>query len=222
MSISRVATIIIAGLSSAASFYIITRSGLAGTLVGALVSGAVYNVTSLSLNQGLSKTGRVLKARGPQSEPVERGNDQGPSTQESPPPQRAAATRSGPTRWLPMALGAVALLVSVWAVTDDDGSTLIRERIVEQPVVKEKIVVQTVTVTPDAGPVSLGAAPQPTSGSYTTETSSSTTTAQDPSTSTTTETPTTGPPTTTTSTVHAPSEEGPANPGPSQETDPSP
>lgn len=217
MSISRFATIITAGLSSAASFYILTRSGMAGTLVGALVSGIVYNVTSLGLNHGLSKSGRLLKPQETQSEPTKQGADEPlPALRESLPQQPAPAGKAAPTRWLPMALGAAALVVSIWAATDDGSSILVRERIVEQPVVQERIVVQTVTVTagPDARTESPGAGTQSTPGSSTTETSDPTTTTHDPS------TPTTGTSPTTT-TVQVPSEEIPANPGTPEEPLPS-
>lgn len=219
MSLSRIATIITAGLSSAASFYILTRSGLAGTLVGALVSGVVYNVTSLGLNHGLSKSEHLLKPQEPQPAAVQQSAGGSAAPPEVPATMHAApAGRTRPARWLPMALGAAALLISIWAVVDGGGSTLIRERIVEQPVVKEKIVVQTVTVTVAPGPTTEhpGGAAQPAPQSSTTETSIPTTTTYAPSTSTTVETPTT------TSTVQAPSEGDPTPEGTSEEPTPSP
>src|SRR5660398_270021 len=42
MSMERIATLIASGVGSAAGFYVITQSGLAGTLIGASVAAIVY------------------------------------------------------------------------------------------------------------------------------------------------------------------------------------
>lgn len=212
MKISRIATILTATVSSACSFYVLTRSGLAGTLVGAAVAGTVYNLTSQGLTHGLDAGKDWLKRRAgsrTESAAANPPEDSTPSNDR----QRTSATRQRSlqelVRWAPAALGVVALGLSVSAVLGPHPAPqVVTERVVAQPVIQEKVIVEERTVTVTV-PVLVADSPAANNGpsagggevtTPTTDThavpgsSTSTTSAIPPSTETTTP-PTTAPPT---------------------------
>src|SRR5660398_248352 len=63
MSMERIATLIASGVGSAAGFYVITQSGLAGTLIGASVAAIVYVGTAQWLAPGVEKGGHLIRAK---------------------------------------------------------------------------------------------------------------------------------------------------------------
>lgn len=151
-------------MSSAVSFYVLTRSGLAGTLGGAAVAGIVYNLTSLGINHGLSKSSSMVKRTaedevgdvvGAEAVGAEAGETgAGPAVTGVAAAARAATGESAAgeagvgglrrakaslVRWLPALLGAAALMLSIWAVADHNETTVIHERVVQQATSGERL-----------------------------------------------------------------------------------
>lgn len=202
-------TVASAALASAAAFFVLTRSGLAGTLAGAAVASMVYTGTSHWAGQGLERAARWwLARRGGATETMETDvAGAAPAGIEvvaaaAPRATRAAAASGSPSlrrlarTWGPVVLGVLALSASGYSLVT--GSPLerviIRERVVEKPVVQERVVVHTETVTvtvPANGGQSTPTTTKPPLGATTT---SSTTSTTQPSPTTTT----TAPPVTTT------------------------
>jgi hypothetical protein len=213
MNRPRVTSIASAALSSAAAFFVLTRSGLAGTLAGAAVASMVYTSTSHWGGQGLERIARwwIVRRGGvvatpPVAEPgaapvVEPVIGSGAGSAED----VVAETALGPAGlrpWKPARLarryGPVALAVAALAVSGYSLATgsplervIIHERIVEKPVVQERVVVQkeTVTVTvPVTGeqPTTITAAPSSSSTTTSTAAPTTTTTTVPPTTTTTT------------------------------------
>jgi hypothetical protein len=203
----RIATVVIAGVASAAGFFVITRSGLAGSLAGAAMASMIYTGAAHGLgaviDRGASWWIRRRDTGGPSGEcatpstshptlaeaaptggstgaPAEEG---APGGQTTPAGERHASRngvrtatpdgRSGswfldvfPRRrlatWVPVALGVLALGVSAYALLAGEPleRVIVRERVVDRPVVEERIVVQhdvvTVTVPGSARPSSGG------------------------------------------------------------------
>ncbi len=177
MKLSRVATITTATVSSVASFYVLTRSGLAGTLVGAAVAATVYNLASQGLTHGIDAGKHWLarrrdpdgvKAATPKQDETVTTEHGGAAT--PPEPETDSVHRPGlVARWAPAALGLVAVGLSISALVNPDPEPrVITERVVAQPVIQEHIVVQerTVTVTvpaASASPTTGGGAGTPSS-----------------------------------------------------------
>jgi len=209
MKLVRIATIATATLSSACSFYVLTRSGLAGTLVGAAVAGTVYNLTSQGLTHGIDagkdwfKRREVADKDGPnaaEAETVtesssavhERTDDDAGRGEETGTVGTTIRVRQSLSRWMPALLGLVAVALSISALLNEDPAPrVVTERIVTQPVVQERVIVEERTVTVTV-PVVVAAAPISASGGGATSTSI-------PASSSTTEPPTTQPTSTTTS-----------------------
>jgi hypothetical protein len=176
MTRPRITTIASAALSSAAAFFVLTRSGLAGTLAGAAVASMVYTGTSHWAGQGLERAVRWwLSRRGHAPEAVSaqdiepgKGPEAGarPGGDAARAPELTALRPAAPygalgrlaRTWGPVALAVVALTVSAFSLVT--GSPLerviVRERVVETPV--DRVVVQTETVTVTV-PVSGGQQP---------------------------------------------------------------
>lgn len=238
----RLSTIISAALASSAAFYVITRSGLAGTLAGAAVASLVYNGASHwaggACERGLEwwrrRRGGGAGVTGGGTGGANRGVGAGsPALQETTAPASTAAPagrtrvpvpsgwRRRAIRWAPLILAAAALGASIYSVAAGTPleRVIVRERVIEKPVVEKQVVIQkeTVTVTVPAptqptdaagnavvpppsttAPSVLGATTTTTAASATTTTTSpapsstTTTTAAPPGTSTTTVAPAPG------------------------------
>lgn len=157
MKIRRIVTtgaIVTASVSSACSFYVLTRSGLAGTLMGAAVAGLVYNLTSQGITHGLD-AGRRLVKRPPDasdgadaSDSAQADSEPGHATQALRQDVRARSSLKTTLRtWMPAGLGLVALAISVSALVSEPAPAVVTERIVTQPVIQERVVVEERTVT---------------------------------------------------------------------------
>lgn len=203
-------TVLSTAVASAATFFVITRSGIAGTLAGAAVASLVYTGASHGFHQALERLVRRVRWWGlPKAEaPVDEAStaistekDRGllagtlllPSHIRRRPPKSVVAT------WGPLLLAAGALATSLYSMTTGTPieRIVVQERVVEKPVITERVVVQTQTVT----------APHPTQGHGSqsasgTPTTTTTVAATEPAaTSTTTST---APPTTTTTSTAPP------------------
>lgn len=179
--------------ASAAAFMVITKSGIAGTLMGAAVFSAVYHGASLGIGQAFERLVTWwLERRG--IEVSGRDEDEGapmPASVEAPSPlagSRGVRTRRALAVWAPLVLALAAFGASGYSLATGTPieTVVIRERVVEKPVVQERVVVQketvTVTVTVPSGSDSGGdTVPVPTSTTTATTTS---TTVPDLSTST--------------------------------------
>jgi hypothetical protein len=160
-------TVLSAAVASAAAFFVITRSGIAGTLAGAAVASLVYTGASHGLRHALERlVGGVRRRFLPAAKaPVDEaptaisaegdgGAAAGTLLLSSPvhhrPARRVTAT------WGPVVLAAAALLTSVYSMTSGTPieRIVVRERIVERPVVTERVVVRTQVVSgPPSAPV---------------------------------------------------------------------
>ena len=204
MTRPRITTVVSAALASAAAFFVITRSGLAGTLGGAAVASMVYTGTSHWAGQGIAHLARLWLKRRDSTAPatVEPGGAAETTPAATPPWRPGRVARS----WGPVALGVVALAVSGYSLVT--GSPLerviVQERIIEKPVVQHQVVVQkeivTVTVTVPASEGLQTTTTVAPSTTTTTTPTTTTTTGVSPSPTTTTES---SPTTTTTTAVPA-------------------
>ncbi|MHB1343984.1 MAG: hypothetical protein ACYCX3_06460 [Thermoleophilia bacterium] len=201
---------ITAAAASAAAFIVITKSGIAGTLVGAAVFSAVYHGASLWFGGAAERVAAWwLDRRGVKVGALERPPDDvladeiadGGMGAEAADRARAAevAVPKAPRRpaaiparraialWGPLVLAVAALGASGYSIVTGEPieRVIIRERVVEKPVVEERVVVQretvtvTVTVPPrrdSAGNETVVPASTTTSTTVTTAPSSSTTT----------------------------------------------
>ncbi len=205
-TVSRIVAVITACISSTLAFFVITRSGVAGTIVGAAVAGLVYGTTSQWVNAGIEKA-KSLKPH----EEVDSGEGTVPGKAAHATPVGDAQEETGATRpataagfqtavdsgtaiepggvglqkgsaaqgqdlargrqgrrgfgwlesarswvpsrtkmlraWIPAALGVVALLLSALALAGGEEPTrIIKERVVEKPVVQERVIVTHETV----------------------------------------------------------------------------
>ena len=217
-------TVFSTAVASATAFFVITRSGIAGTLAGAAVASLVYTGASHGIRHAAERLVARVRQWGPPK--VETLSDEvRPATSTegdggllagtlllAPPAPRRPA-KSAVATWGPLLLAAGALVTSLYSVTTGTPieRVVVRERVVERPVVMERVVVQTQTVT--APPPTQGHASQPAAGSVGTPTTTTTVVAtESPVTTTTTST---APPTaTTTSTVPPVSTTAPAAPSP--------
>ncbi len=220
-------TVLSAAVASAAAFFVITRSGIAGTLAGAAVASMVYTGASHGVRHALERSvGGVRRRFVPEAEvPVdeapmaisaERDGRASADASLLPLPGRHRPARSVTATWGPVLLAAAALLTSVYSMTSGTPieRVVVRERIVERPVVTERVVVQTQTVTtvPQSVPVhgTQQAAGTPTTTTTMVAAGPAVTTA-----TTATTTTSTAPPTTvTTSTVAPVSTTAPTAPAP--------
>ncbi len=208
---------ITAAAASAASFFVITKSGIAGTLVGAAVFSAVYHGSSHWLGGAAERVAAWwLDRRGVKVGALEGHADDAAAAETAAEttdnalgarsalaadaavpvaPRRPAAlrTRRALAVWGPLVLAVAALGASGYSVVTGEPieRVIIRERVVEKPVVEERVVVQTETVT-----VTVTAPPRrDSSGNETvapTSTTTSTSIATSPPASTTTSTTDTG------------------------------
>ena len=168
MTAPRLATIISSAIASALAFYVITRSGLAGTLAGAAVASAVINATSHWAGQGLEQGTEWVRRRRTESE----GEDvtevgvslatQGPSggravsahaipeagaprvddpsgDSRATDPRSWWLSRRGLTVWVPVVLAVLALSASTYAIVTGEPV----ERVVLRERVVEKPTVET-------------------------------------------------------------------------------
>lgn len=152
----RISTVVSAALASAAAFYVITRSGLAGTLAGAAVASVVYTATSHGVHTAAERlqSGRGRAAvraeedKRPAPEPVEPSISPTPARPIRSRPIGRPLTRMVST-WGPVLLAGAALVAAVYSL--NTGAPLervvVHELVVEKPVVTERVVVQTKTVT---------------------------------------------------------------------------
>ena len=225
MTRPHIATVATAALASSAAFYVITRSGLAGTLVGAAVASMVYTGTSHWVGSGLERCTGWWRERtvGSPGDPglaggaaetgeVEPRSGADTSTLSATSALEAAAGREVadfpapppwrrlPARWAALALAAAALGTSAYSVVSGTPieRVIVRERVVEKPVIQERVVIQkeTVTVTVPAKTPSKGPTGDETPAAPTT------TSTETPTTSTTT---TTEPGSTSTTSTEPPS-----------------
>src|SRR5665811_1816090 len=174
MSMERIATLIASGVGSAAGFYVITQSGLAGTLIGASVAAIVYVGTAQWLAPGVEKGGHLIRAktlgkRSAGDPPLAVGAKTGEYQEAEGRIGTAGHPWSGAGKvgdasggasehgglrgrfvaWVPAALGVAALLISIYAVQGQEPleRIILREKVVEKPVVTERVVVERETVT---------------------------------------------------------------------------
>ncbi|GAB4254281.1 MAG: hypothetical protein Kow00122_12370 [Thermoleophilia bacterium] len=216
----RLSTILSAALASSAAFYVITRSGLAGTLAGAAVASLVYNGASHwvggACERGMEwwrrRRSLTAGATGGGTEGARRGVEPGgPAVEETAIPASTAAPagraqapvlsgwRRRAVRWAPLVLAAAALGASIYSVAAGTPleRVIVRERVIEKPVVERQVVIQKETVT-----VTVPAPTQPTDAAGNTVVAPPSTAAPSAPAATTT---TTAASTTTTTTRPAPS-----------------
>jgi len=166
--------LIASGVGSAAGFYVITQSGLAGTLIGASVAAIVYVGTAQWLAPGVEKGGHLIRAktlgkRSAGDPPLAVGAKTGEYQEAEGRIGTAGHPWSGAGKvgdasggasehgglrgrfvaWVPAALGVAALLISIYAVQGQEPleRIILREKVVEKPVVTERVVVERETVT---------------------------------------------------------------------------
>ena len=147
--------------ASAAAFMVITKSGIAGTLVGAAVFSAVYHGASHGIGQAFERLVTWwLGRRGievPPHDEVDAGAESAVNGAESPVAgARGLRTRRALAVWAPLVLALAAFGASGYSLVTGAPieKVIVRERVVEKPVVQERIVMhtQTVTVTVPAPP----------------------------------------------------------------------
>jgi len=139
--------------------------------MGAAVAGLVYNLTSQGITHGLD-AGRRLVKRPPDAsdgadalDGAQAESEPGHATQALRQDTRARSSLKATLRtWMPAGLGLVALAISVSALVSEPAPAVVTERIVTQPVVQERVVVEerTVTITvpvASSGGQSQGTAP---------------------------------------------------------------
>lgn len=152
--------------ASAAAFMVITKSGIAGTLVGAAVFSAVYHGASHGIGQAFERLVTWwLGRRGievPPHDEVDAGPESVVNEAESPVAgARGLRTRRSLAVWAPLVLALAAFGASGYSLVTGAPieRVIVRERVVEKPVVQERIVMQreTVTVTVPAPPAHGGA-----------------------------------------------------------------
>src|SRR5660398_225701 len=158
MSMERIATLIASGVGSAAGFYVITQSGLAGTLIGASVAAIVYVGTAQWLAPGVEKGGHLIRAKtlgkGSAGDPplavgAKTGEYQeaegrigtaghpwsgaGKVGDASGGASEHGGLRGRFVAWVPAALGVAALLISIYAVQGQEPleRIILREKVVE-------------------------------------------------------------------------------------------
>lgn len=149
-------TMITAAVASAASFFVITKSGIAGTLMGAAVFSAVYSGASHWLGEAVERGASWwLARRGVRvadcAPEIEDPEDLPASSTEgmvlrSP---RSLRARRILATWAPLVLAVAAVAASGYSMATGTPieRVIIRERVVEKPVVEERVVVQRETVT---------------------------------------------------------------------------
>ena len=157
-------TVLSAAVASAAAFYVITRSGIAGTLAGAAVASLVYTGAShgvrhaagaagpqraamvASRPQGLRSMRRIRRSRSKKA--TERSVPVDAVSAAIPRVSGVLRGASWPT-WGPMLLAVAALAASLYSMSTGTPieRIVVRERVVEKPVVTERVVIQTETVT---------------------------------------------------------------------------
>jgi len=182
-------TVLSAAVASAAAFLVITKSGIAGTLAGAAVASLVYTGASHGVRHALERLARRLWA-GDLAEAAAPG-------EEAPPLVKLRSSRSAVATWGPLVLATGALVTSLYSITTGTPieRIVVRERVVDRPVVTERVVVQTETVTqPTQAQRSRPAADTPTT----------TTTVAGPGPAATTTSTSSAPPTTTTTSTSPP------------------
>lgn len=140
--------------ASAAAFMVITKSGIAGTLVGAAVFSAVYHGASHGIGQAFERLVTWWLGRRGIEVPSHDELEAGP---ESAVDEAAASVAGARGLRAPRALAVWAPLVLALAAFGASGYSLVtgapietvivRERVVEKPVVQERIVMHTETVT---------------------------------------------------------------------------
>jgi hypothetical protein len=173
MNRPRIATIVSSALASALAFFIITKSGLAGTLGGAAVASIVATSTSHWTGVGLEHGSHWFRRR---VIDVRTAPNEETAVPEQPAPDDATATvvtavqpvaapespvavpvgsRTSPTVWRrrlvtwgPLMLGMLALGVSAFTLATGTPleRVVVRERVVEKPKVVEHVVVEKQTV----------------------------------------------------------------------------
>lgn len=197
-------------VASATAFFVITRSGIAGTLAGAAVASLVYTGAFHGFHHALERFVRRVRPWGlPRVEAL--ADEEHPTISNEKddgllagasllrPPSSRRPARSVVATWGPLLLAAGALATSLYSVTTGTPieRVVVQERVIEKPVITERVVVQTQTVT----------VPQPTQGHEpprpvgTPTTTTTVVATESPATTTTTST---APPTTTTTSSTAP------------------
>jgi hypothetical protein len=209
-------TVLSAAVASAATFFVITRSGIAGTLAGAAVASLVYTGASHGSHRALERLVRGVRRWGhPPTEASMAEARPAISTDKStekdggllsgtlilPPRALRRPARSVVATWGPIFLAIAALAASLYSITTGTPieRVVVQERVVEKPVVTQRLVIrtQTVTVTQPAP----GHEAQPAVGAPTTTTTVAATGPAATTTTIATAPPTTTPTTTTTSTA---------------------
>lgn len=153
----RISTVVSAAVASAVAFYVITRSGLAGTLGGAAVASLVYTGASHGVHRAVERlvcrgeraVDHTAEDKRPSPEPLEPSKPPAPSVLPAlKRPLRRPMTRMAAT-WGPVLLAGAALVAALYSMTTGTPleRVVVHERVVEKPVVTERVVVQTRTVT---------------------------------------------------------------------------
>lgn len=167
-------TVLSTAVASAATFFVITRSGIAGTLAGAAVASLVYTGASHGMLRALERLVRGLRRWGfsatgapvheaPRAIPAEKDGRFLSGTLLPPPAVRRRPAKSVVATWGPLLLAAAALATSLYSVTTGTPieRVVVHERVMERPVVTERVVVQREIVTVPQSPLSESALPAP-------------------------------------------------------------
>ncbi len=201
-------TVLSATVASAAAFFVVTRSGIAGTLAGAAVASLVYTGASHGMLRALERLVRGMRRWGLSAPEAPADGTRSAIPKEKAieevggllsgtllPPSRALRrpARSVVARWGPLFLAMAALAASLYSVTTGTPieRIVVQERVVEKPVVTERLVIHTQIVTltqPAPGHGAQPAASAPTTTTTvaaTAPTATTTTIATAPSTTTT-------------------------------------
>ncbi len=214
MSYPRIMTIISGAAASAVAFYLMTRSGWAGTVLGAALWSAVYTSISHYFGHGLEGATEWWRVK---KRAVGEGEDASfdPAMDSEAAPTIAMAAGEGATsvgaggpaeagrphalsrplmlaqRWAPVGLSVAALALSaaLFAWQQPEERLVVTERVIEQPVIEERVIVKTETTTvtvrvpgPLVNPANLAAAATPATAATTATGQQPVTTEQPPST----------------------------------------
>lgn len=174
-----------AAVASAAAFMVITKSGIAGTLVGAAVFSAVYHGASQGIGQAferlvtwwLGRRGIEVQSHDELEAGPESAVDEAATSVAG---ARGLRARRALAVWAPLVLALAAFGASGYSLVTGAPieTVIVRERVVEKPVVQERVVMhtETVTVTVPTPPAYDGAGNAvPVSTSTTTSTTTPTT-----------------------------------------------
>ncbi len=141
MNRPRVAAVVSGIAASTAAFLVVSRWQLAGTLTGAAVIPVVYALVSHCSIESLDRLGKWTRRRIGR-EVSEQATAVGFASAAEPAEKRGPERGSHKIQWLLAVLASLALVVSVYSLTQPGT--------VESTIVREKVIEKTVTVTTQA------------------------------------------------------------------------